>query len=135
MATSGRQCVRSPDEFCYICGDWFKRVDRRSISDSTKRIYFAYFGLRMKHLEKPWVPHNVCKWCPDLLQRWEKGSIKKMPFGVPTMWREPKSHIDDCYFCLAEISHGKQEKVYPAIPSVSRPFQTQKIFQYQRFPH
>ncbi len=25
-----------------------------------------------------------------------------MPFGIPVVWREPKNHHDDCYFCIGK---------------------------------
>jgi hypothetical protein len=48
-----------------------------------------------------------------------------MPFAVPSVWREPKDHIRDCYFCLVNVKcfsakskHGVQ---YPILPSAIRP--------------
>ena len=47
-----------------------------------------------------------------------------MPFAIPTIWREPKDHFTDCYFCTTKIS-GITAKIrhavkYPKTPSVIR---------------
>ena len=45
--------------------------------------------------------------------------------GVPTVWREPKNHHDDCYFCMVDMSGWNQRKKkdwhYPDIESARRP--------------
>ena len=41
------------------------------------------------------------------------------------VWREPRNHVDDCYFCLTKISgfiaSSKKKINYPNLPSVMRP--------------
>lgn len=48
-----------------------------------------------------------------------------MPFGIPMVWREPKDHNSDCYFCLTNTKGiGKKNRhaiSYPSIPSAIRP--------------
>ena len=49
-----------------------------------------------------------------------------MPFAVPMIWREPKDHCSDCYFCLTPKVLGmttskKRSVAYPNIPSAIRP--------------
>jgi hypothetical protein len=48
-----------------------------------------------------------------------------MPFGVPMIWREPTSHLNDCYFCITNTSgftsKNKQNIEYPNLPSALRP--------------
>lgn len=48
-----------------------------------------------------------------------------MPFAVPTLWREPSNHVDDCYFCTINVSgyskKAKHKIKYRNLPSVSRP--------------
>jgi hypothetical protein len=48
-----------------------------------------------------------------------------MPLGAPMIWREPKKHISDCYFCLTHVS-GHTSKTrdticYPNLPLALRP--------------
>ncbi|GBM20775.1 hypothetical protein AVEN_30025-1 [Araneus ventricosus] len=55
---------------------------------------------------------------------WLKG-FRHMPFALPMVWREPKNHSTDCYFCLTDISgltsHSRHTVVYPNLPSAIRP--------------
>jgi hypothetical protein len=48
-----------------------------------------------------------------------------MPFADPMVWREPKDHSTDCYFCITKIkgiqSKFKKSVKYPNIPSAIRP--------------
>ena len=48
-----------------------------------------------------------------------------MPFAIPMIWREPKDHLTDCYFCLTNIfgisSKSKHTVKYPSLDSAIRP--------------
>ena len=48
-----------------------------------------------------------------------------MPFATPMIWREPKDHFQDCYFCLANAkgfsSKHRKKITYPNINSALRP--------------
>ena len=48
-----------------------------------------------------------------------------MPFAIPMVWREPKDHVSDCYFCLTSITgvtaNCKHSVQYPNLPSAMRP--------------
>ena len=50
---------------------------------------------------------------------------KGLPFGVSMVWREPKEHLTDCYFCLVNTKDigkkNRQNFSYPGIPSAIRP--------------
>ena len=60
-----------------------------------------------------------------MLRDWTKGKRKGRPFGVPMVWREPKEHLNDCYFCLLNTKGIKKKSrlniSYPSIPSAIRP--------------
>ena len=75
-----RKCKNDPDRFCYICG-------KVALSDRQK-CYRAYFGIKLGDQDKSFAPHICCKTCVENLRRWSKGKIKKLPFGVPMVWRE-----------------------------------------------
>ena len=90
--------------------------------DFTKR---AYFGMRLGDQDKQWAPHKVCKNCTDTLRLWTQGKIKPMRYGVPMLWRSPKNHHDDCYFCMVNMSGWNRDKknswYYPDLESARRP--------------
>lgn len=125
MASTSRCCVNDPDIFCYVCGEYILKNQRKSITNTVRRLYFAYFGIEILHQDKVWVPHSVCKICVEHLRQWERGTRKSLKFGVPMIWREQKNHYDDCYFCMINIvginKNNRHKWKYPNISSVQRP--------------
>ena len=120
-----RKCSNSPDKFCYICGEFCLSENKRNITDFVKQAYFAYFGCKLGDQEKEWAPHIVCKCCTEHLREWTKGTRKGLSFGIPMVWREPRNHFDDCYFCAINLKginrKNKKHLQYPSLPSAIRP--------------
>lgn len=123
MATRG--CINSPDCFCYICGNYTVKKQQRTISDFVEKVYFAYFGIKLGDQDKPWAPHKVCAVCVEELRQWFQGKKQSLRFGIPMVWREPKNHSDDCYFCSCNVRgfnlKNKKDISYPNIQSAIRP--------------
>jgi hypothetical protein len=94
-----RQCLKNPNVFCYICGNFVVKKQRH----------------------KPWAPHTVCSVCVEDLRNWTKGKKKALRFGIPMVWRL----VDDCYFCVCKLkgfsTKNKKEITYPNLPSAIRP--------------
>ena len=48
-----------------------------------------------------------------------------MQFVIPMVWREPKDHSPDCYFCMTKVAgysaKSKNKIVYPNIASAIKP--------------
>ena len=90
-----------------------------------KRANKAYFQVPLGDQKKNWAPHVVCHNCEEMLRDWRKGKRKGLPFGVPMVWREPKDHLNDCYFCMVNLKgiekKNRQSISYPSIPSAIRP--------------
>jgi hypothetical protein len=61
MSSSRRSCVNHPDVFCYICGEYTLKENRKTVSDFVKRAYLGYFGVRLGDQDKIWALHQVCK--------------------------------------------------------------------------
>jgi hypothetical protein len=94
MTTRG--CLICPDNFCYICGDFvIKKTTEKHHRVCKKKVYYAYFGVKLADQSKSWAPHKVCSVCVAELRQWNKGKKKSFRFGVPMIWREPRNHSDD----------------------------------------
>ncbi|XP_068201934.1 uncharacterized protein [Palaemon carinicauda] len=127
MATRG--CKNSPDTFSYVCGYYIgkKQVLHKIVKGAKLWIaYRLYFGMPMGDQDKPWAPHVICGSCRSTLEGWLRGTGRAMPFAIPRVWREPKNHHDDCFFCTVDVTKyrkvkGRQALHYPDIPSSRAP--------------
>ena len=81
--------------------------------------------MKLGDQDKPWAPHIVCKTCVEQLRQWTKKSRKGLKFAIPMVWREPKDHCTDCYFCAVKTMgmNRKNKKLleYPNLASAIRP--------------
>ena len=100
---ASRRCITSPDSFCYICGNLTIKMQQRKISSYVVKLYFAYFGMRLGDQDKHLASHTVCSICLEELRQWSNGKKQSFRFGIPMIWREPKNHSNDCYFCTCKI--------------------------------
>ena len=125
MKKANRGCINHPDNFCYICGQFTTRDQRKNLSSKVKVAYHRYFGVRVSDQERTWAPHICCTVCYVGLTQWLNGKRKSMPFAIPMIWREPRDHHSDCYFCMTNIAgFSKKNKtgiVYPNCESALRP--------------
>ena len=120
-----RKCCNDPDIFCCICGCYTSPPQRGNINSFIKRIYPAYFGVPLGDQDKSWALHQVCSTCAEILRSWSQEKNAKIKFGVPMVWREPKNHLNDCYFCLISVKRfnkkNKKHLQYPNIHSAMGP--------------
>ena len=111
--------------FCYICGEYTLQSNRKGITESVKRAYLAYFKVMLGDQDKSWAPHIVCKQCVEHLRQWTKNVRKSLRFGIRMVWRKPKNHFDDCYFCAVSTKginrKNKKSLVYPNLEWAIRP--------------
>ena len=125
MSSRSRGSTNDSNIFCYICGEYVAKSQRQNITNFVKNVYYAYFGIKLGDQDKTWAPHKVCRICVESLRRWSKGKQKSMSFGVPMVWREPKGHGNDCYFCSCNVSgfntKNKHNIQYPNLPSAICP--------------
>ena len=120
-----RRCVNQPDNFCYICGEFTPKKSQATLTAVVKKAYHLYFQCKVGDQDKMWAPHICCESCSRSLRAWLNGSRKAMPFAIPMVWREPRDHVSDCYFCLSNISgfssKTKKQIIYINVPSAMRP--------------
>ena len=93
--------------------------------DFTKRACEACFGMKLRSQDKSWAPHMVCEHCTEMLHFWTQGQAGSMQSVFSMVWREPKNHHDDCYFCMVDMpgwnQHKKKDCYYSDIESAQRP--------------
>ena len=81
--------------------------------------------MKLGDQDKAWAFHMVCKSCTECLRQWSKGKKTSLKFGIPRVWREPRNHISDCYFCAIDVTeiNRKNRKVlkYPDLETSRRP--------------
>lgn len=120
-----RICKNHPDRFCYICGHVVFLDAQVKITPLVKKTYEEYFGVRLRHQDKPFAPHMCCRTCVKNLLDWRNKKREKMAFGKPMVWREMKDHSGDCYFCLTDLKginrRNKHNVQYPDVPSATKP--------------
>ena len=122
-----RKCTSSPDSFYYICGEFTVIVasDRRSLTSNVKKLYHAYFGVKIWDHDKDFAPHIGCTSCVTKLRMWNQKKLKSLPFGIPMVWREQENHLNDCYFCMVSTKgfnkKNKSKIQYPNLKSAIRP--------------
>jgi hypothetical protein len=117
--------VNQPNNFCNVCGQFTAQDQRKNMSSRFRSAYYHYFGCKVGNQNKACAPHVCCTVCYSSLTQWLNGKRLKMPFTVPMVWREPKDHHSDCYFCMTNIAgftkKNTSRNVYPDCPSAIKP--------------
>ena len=65
-----------------------------------KKMYMIYIGCPLGNQDKTWLPYKICKKYCLGLHEWPNKRSYFMPLAVLIIWRDPKYHCQDCYFCL-----------------------------------
>jgi len=118
-------------------------ITGKTISVFVKRAHLAYFKVMLGDQDKPWTPHIVCKPCVGHLRQWTNKSRKSLRFAIPMVWREPKDHCNDCYFCAVKTEginrKNSNSLTYPDVDSAIRPVPhtevTNILFQFLKACH
>jgi len=100
------------------------------ITPLVKNAHHAYFEMKLGDQDKKWAPHIVCCTCYKNLTQWLKGK-SKMPFTIRMVWRKPKDHSTDCYFCMTNIvgfTAKKDKIIYSDTRSVIKPVENDANF-------
>ena len=95
-------------------------------ANNFRSAYNAYFGVPVGDQDKSWAHHVVCGCCRSTVEAWYRGDRRRMNFGLSRIWWEPTDHVNNCSFCVVDVTHlrkGKKTYVfgYPDIPSSLRP--------------
>ena len=104
MASSRRVCVNDLNHFCFICGEYIFKEYRLNVTAFVIEAYKNYFGHTLEMKDKPWIPQKVCKTCVEFLRLWTNKKRNRFRYETAMIWTEPLNHLDDCYFCLVNIT-------------------------------
>ena len=104
LSPKRRKCCNDPDIFCYICENFILPSQRKNITKFIRQVYLAYFKVPLGDQDKAQTPHKVCALCVETLRKWSQGKPKGLKIGIPMIWREPKDHLNDCYFSKVNVT-------------------------------
>lgn len=94
---------------------------------------YLYFNIHIQDYDKPWIPNNISKCCSEYLRHWVNRKRRHLKFDVSMIWKEPKNHIDDCYFCVVKLHGTNPKKTYSDLMAVKRQCLTHHIFHFRIF--
>ncbi|KAJ8671725.1 hypothetical protein QAD02_002984 [Eretmocerus hayati] len=94
-------CNSDRDVFCHICGEFYLRKNRRSITKDNRISYKECYGFAMS--VTAWSPDALCSKCRVMLfQFFQFGRKDSLRIASPALWREPSTR-EDCYFCMTDV--------------------------------
>ena len=97
------ECNKSSSLFCYVCGKFEKKKNRRNIAHH-ENDYKNYFNLQaLNGKGESWVPSSICNLCRVMLYR-RKMSQSDLGKSMirPAVWNKPQS-AEDCYICMTKF--------------------------------
>ncbi|KAI6656240.1 hypothetical protein LOD99_1573 [Oopsacas minuta] len=72
-----------------------------------------------------WAPHVISSACSSGLRDWVNKRKTSVLLEYQMVWREPKNHYDDCYFCIVNTTgfsmKNKHKIIFPDLQSARRP--------------
>ena len=119
------KCVKIPDAFFYLCGNFTTVKNRMKIADFIKKMYHTYFEVKLGEQYKTWAHHIICSNCNSTLLTWAKDE-RSLTFGFPMVWQEPIDRTrTKCSFCSVNTvditSKYKHLIKYVNLPLAVRP--------------
>ena len=60
MKRMSQACINHPENFCYTCGKFTTKDQRKNIAKRLKAAYQSYFGIKLSNQDKCWAPHHCC---------------------------------------------------------------------------
>lgn len=114
------ECETGADKFCYVCGKFTLRKEKRNMLGKMKEAYVECF--KMELIEDVWwAPNSSCATCYNFLVKWKGCKSTKPPFAVPMIWYNPPRHKSfACYFCVHDVA-GHNSKTKKRIRYYSMP--------------
>lgn len=118
-------CAEKINHFCYICGHFVFKANRRPLSEMIQQLYSYYYGLSF-YANVPWAPNIGCKNCCNALLLWYREKREKMTYKTPMIWSDPGQHNNaNCYVCTNTVRALNQRTsstfLYTAVPSAQLP--------------
>lgn len=120
-------CENLVNHFCIVCGNYFPSGFLENLTTNLLSSYDECFGLSSQDfIDNSWVPNSICRTCQSSLSYWKSGVRSKQPFFSPMIWREPRNHENDCFFCANKHFLGASKKTkinlrYTLTESVTMP--------------
>jgi hypothetical protein len=60
-----------------------KKIHKRNVTGFIRKVYYAYFCVKLGDQDKSWAPHKVCFVCVEDLKKWSKGKKESIQIWCP----------------------------------------------------
>lgn len=88
------------DSFCYICGHFVAKRNKKKRNESFVVMYRACFD-DAEWIDEPFAPKVGCPACYFSMKKFTDKTIKNIKYDTPMTWYNPGDHNPDtCYFCV-----------------------------------
>ena len=103
LESSIHVCNKSSSPFCYVCGKFEKKKNRRDFN-TYENHYKNFFNLQaITGKGESWVPNSICNMCRVMLYR---SKLSQSDLGKtmirPAIWNKPQTE-EDCYICMTRF--------------------------------
>ena len=119
MATNHRLCFERKSNFCYVCSDYVKKADRRTLTGVLLTYLILCYPYDRIDTRHSYTPSTICSRCRinvssigKCLKNKEKPTLK---LGIIELarWKRPNDDHENCFLCKVDLTFSSNNPRHP----------------------